>query len=42
MQIVLHNISQANVVEGQVQYVPHGKDHEKSRCVIRCFLVSLL
>jgi len=28
MQIVMHNISQAEMEEGQIQYVMHGKDYE--------------
>ena len=36
MQIVLHNISQEEVEEGQIQYVLHGKDHDKNRCAVRC------
>ena len=28
---MLHNISQEEVEEGQVQYVLHGKDYEKNR-----------
>ena len=29
----MHNISQRELEEGRVQYVMHGKDHEKNRCV---------
>jgi len=31
-QVVLHNISQEDVEEGQVQYIMYGKDCEKNRC----------
>ena len=40
MQVVLHNISQEEVEEGQIQYVLHGKDHEKNRYVIRFLSIS--
>ena len=32
LQVVLHNISQEDMEQGQVQYVMHGKDLEKNRC----------
>ena len=31
LQVVLHNISQEDMEQGQVQYVMHGKDLEKNR-----------
>lgn len=31
MQVVLHNITQTDMEEGQQQYVMHGKDVEKNR-----------
>ncbi len=33
LQCVMHNISQQELEEGQVQYVMYGKDHEKNRCI---------
>ena len=32
LQCVMHNISQEDVEEGQVQYVMYGKDLKKNRC----------
>ena len=34
LQVVLHNISQEDMEQGQVQYVMHGKDLEKNRCAL--------
>ena len=31
LQVVLHNISQEDMEQGQVQYMMHGKDLEKNR-----------